>query len=283
MLSTRLGISVAAGLLVLMSGCFNRADESPVVARVYDYELRQSDLEGLMGEGVTAADSATIVANYIDQWIRQTVMLAKAEKNVNTDFSREMNEYRRTLVIYAYEQQMVKQLLDTVVSNAEIEDYYEQHQDEFQLKNSIVKAVYVKTPKKAAAVPKIKSLLAKRDFDDGDVVALEELATKHGFEGYYDANTWMPFYELQAQVPIITYNENLYLKQNRSITIGDDSMSYFVRIVEYKVSDDVSPIELQRGNIKAIIQNHRKIELLGKLQADLMREAEQGGYVERNI
>lgn len=283
MLSTRLGISIGL-ILTLTSSCLGPAeDESPLVAKVYDYELREADLEGLTGEEVSAADSMSIVANYVDQWIRQRVMLAKAEKNVTDDFEREIGEYRRSLVIYTYEQQMINQLLDTAVSDREIEAYYDEHQDEFQLRNSIVKAVYVKAPKKSPVLPKIKALMAKHDFGDGEIVALEELASRHGMEGYYDANTWMPFYTLQTVVPIITYNENLYLKQNRTIVIGDDSLVYHVRIVDYKVSDEVSPIELQRDNIRAIIQNHRKIELLNKLQADLLSQAEQEGHVTRNI
>jgi hypothetical protein len=83
-------------------------------------------------------------------------------------------------------------------------------------------------------------------------------------------------------VPIVTYNENLFLRQNRSIVISDDSLTYYVRIIDYKMSDEVSPLELQHDNIRAIILNHRKIETLSKLQADLLSEAEKGGQVKRN-
>ena len=92
----------------------------------------------------------------------------------------------------------------------------------------------------------------------------------------------MPFYNLQTVVPITTYNEDLFLKQNRSIVIGDDSLTYYVRILDYKVSDDFSPLELQHDNIQAIILNHRKIEILSKLQSDLLAEAEKSGQVKRN-
>lgn len=260
-------------------GCRTAVDESPLVASVYDHELHQSDLVGLVGEGTSREDSASIVSNYVDQWIRQTVMLAKAEKNVSDNFERQLEEYHRSLLTYAYEQQIVNQLLDTVVTEAQIAEYYDGHQDEFQLKNSIVKAVYVMAPRKSPVDSKIKAIIGRHSFQESDVVDLEEFATRNGLQGYYDANAWIPFYTLQTAVPITTYNENLYLKQNRSITLQDDSTAYYIRILDYKVNDEVSPLELQSENIKAIIINHRKTEILANLQADLLKEAEEGGHV----
>lgn len=252
-----------------------------MVAKVYDHELRKADLNGLVGEGVSAEDSIAIIDNYVDQWVRQTVMLAKAEKNVSADFSRQLGEYRNSLLIYAYEQQIVNQLLDTTVTDNQIAEYYESHKDQFQLKNSIVKVVYVTAPKKSSVDGKLRSLVYKTPFIEDDIMTLEELASRHGFQGYYDGDTWMPFYSLQGVVPITTYNENLFLKQNRTIVISDDSLTYYVRILDYKVSDEVSPIELQHDNIQAIILNHRKIDILSKLQADLLADAEKNGEVKK--
>lgn len=277
MLSRPLFVSIATALA--LSACAPTVDESPVVASVYGYELHESDLEGLVGEGVAHDDSVAIVDNYVDQWIRQTVMLAKAEKNVTADFSRQLKEYRNSMLIHAYEQQIVNQLLDTTVSEGQIEEYYANHRDEFLLKSSIVKAVYVVAPRKTVADGKLRSLMGRSDFAVEDIADLEALASRHGLRGYYDADVWMPFYTLQASVPIITYNENLYLKQNRYITLHDDSLNYYVRVLDYKVSDETAPLELQRDNIRAIIVNHRKTALLGKLQADLLAEAAEGRHI----
>lgn len=275
---------LAAGMTACLAvGCHQEVDESPVVARVYDHELHQSDLVGIVGEGVTPEDSVAIVDNYIDQWVRQTVMLCKAEKNVEADFSRQMSEYHNSLLTYAYEQQILNQLLDTHVTDDKIAEYYEGHQEQFQLKSSIVKVVYVTAPKKHSSDAKLKKLVTKSTFGDNEIVELEEQAARSRLQGYFEADVWLPFHTLQTTVPVTTYNEDLFLKQHRSIVLDDDSLTYYVRILDYKVSDEVSPLELQRENIRAIILNHRKIELLAKLQADLMKEAEKGGHVKRNV
>ena len=199
-----------------------------MVARVYDHELHRSDLAGIVPEGLSPEDSAAIIGNYVAQWVRQTVVLAKADKNVKQDFTRQLGEYRNSLLTYAYERQIVDQLLDTVVTPAQIREYYDNHRSDFLLKNSIVKAVYVIAPKRSNAVPALKNIINKRQFSDAEVVDMEQLATRHGLQGYYDSDTWIPFYTLQSAVPITTYNESLYLRQNNTIVLSDDSLSYFV-------------------------------------------------------
>ncbi len=282
MSSARLRSSLLATAL-LLSACAHRGDDSPLVASVYGHELHRSDLAGLVPAGMLPEDSALVVSNYVDQWIRQTVLLDKAEKNVEADFSRELQEYRNNLLVYAYERQIVDQLLDTVVTSAQIFDYYQAHRSDFRLKSSIVKAVYVKVPRNAHTLQKIKSIISRPAFSERDVVELEETASRHKLSGYYDATAWIPFYVLQSAVPITTYNEQLFLRQNRIVNIADDSLAYCTRILDYKVTEEESPLEFQRDNIRAIILNHRKIEILDRLHSDLLVEAERSGHVKKNI
>lgn len=270
-------------LLLAFVACSRQPEVSPVVASAYDRELHLSDLAGLVPEGMAPEDSALVVANYVDQWLRQAVLLTKAEKNVEADFSREMQQYHDNLLAYAYERQIVDQLLDTHITAAQIRQYYDEHRSDFRLKTSIVKAVYVSVPRKSAALAKLKSIISRPSFAERDIVELEETASRHGLTGYYDAATWMPFYALQRAVPITTYNEQLFLRQNRTITLADDSLNYCIRILDYKVSDDESPLELQHDNIRSILLNHRKNEIIDRLHADLLAEAERGGHVKKNI
>ena len=272
-------VTICVLAALLLTACRHTTDDSPVVARVYNHELHRSELDGIVPRGVSTDDSLAIISSYIDQWVRQNVLLAKAEKNVKDDFSRQLNDYRNSLVIYAYERQIIDQLLDTNVTAAQTREYYDTHRDDFHLKNSIVKAVYVVAPKRSVAAPALKNLISKHVFSDAEVVDLEQLATRHGLQGYYDADTWIPFYTLQASVPITTYNENLFLRQNHSIVLKDDSLTYYVRILDYRVTDELSPIDLQKQAIHSIIVNHRKVELLAKMQADLMQEAEKDGNI----
>ena len=279
--SVRLFSSLLLLLWLLPSCSSSNDDDSPLVAQVYDRELHANDLVGIVPPGLSYEDSIVILDNYVDQWVRQAVILAKAEKNVKQDFARELQEYKNNLLTYAYERQVLDQLLDTAVTEEQIRDYYEEHKGDFLLKSSIVKAVYVVAPAKAPAVAKLKKIVQRGKFEEKDILELEETASRNGFTGYYDADVWIPFRNLQATVPVTAYNEPAFLKQNRHIAFSDDSLFYAVRILSYKVSDEISPLEVQRENIRALILNHRKTEALNKLRSDLLKEAEDGGHVKR--
>ena len=283
MLLTRFASSLLVATLLLTACTQAGGDHSPVVASVYNRELHRSDLEGLVPAGLSSEDSIAVVKNYVEQWIRQAVILAKAEKNVKTDFSRELQEYKNNLLAYAYERQIIDQLLDTLVTDAQIREYYDEHKTDFQLKSSIVKAVYLAAPVKSPAVPKIKKIVQKGNFTDSDVMEFEEIAARNGFAGYYDATSWIPFVTLQTAIHITAYNEQSFLRQHSSIAFSDDTLFYAARILDYKVTDELSPLDVQRDNIRAIILNHRKIDILNKLQSDLLKEAEDGGDVERML
>lgn len=270
-------------LLTTLASCSRQSETSPVVVSVYDRQLLQADLAGIVPTGMTPEDSLQILTNYVDQWVRQTVLLTKAEKNVETDFSRELQQYHDNLLAYAYERQIVDQLLDTHISAAQIRQYYDDHRADFRLKSSIVKAVYVTVPRKSPILKKVQSIILRPAFAERDVVELEEFASRHHLAGHFDPTSWMPFYALQRAVPITTYNEQLFLRQNRSITLSDDSLTYCIRFLDYKVTDDESPLELQKENIRSILLNLRKNEIIDLLHADLLAEAERGGHVKKNI
>src|SRR5690606_810451 len=90
---------------------------------------------------------------------RQQVLLKQAEKNTITnqeEIEKQLENYRRSLIIYSYEQQLVAQKLDTVVSDAQIETYYNLNRSNFELKKSIVKASYAKIPLKAHRIDNAK-------------------------------------------------------------------------------------------------------------------------------
>src|SRR5690606_6873407 len=102
--------------------------------------------------GANKEDSLLIANNFIQKWIKENLILQKAELNLKAsqkDFQKQLEEYRNALVVYTYEEELINQLLDTNVSAQEIKSYYEQNQHNFDLKNDIVKVRYIKVAKKA--------------------------------------------------------------------------------------------------------------------------------------
>lgn len=87
-----------------------------------------------MVKDATAEDSAEVAKNYIDNWIKRQLILQVAEKYLTAeqlDIERRVQDYKESLIIYSYENELIQQKLDTVVSQDEIEAYYQQYEENF--------------------------------------------------------------------------------------------------------------------------------------------------------
>jgi hypothetical protein len=69
-------------------------------------------------------------------------------------------------------------------------------------------------------------------------------------------------------------NQEQYLKTNKYVETSDQNFEYFLYIKEYKIADQISPLEFVRDDIKEIIVNKRKIELANQLESDIYSEAQ---------
>ena len=72
--------------------------------------------------------------------------------NINMDlfeFEKQIEDYRESLLIFAYQQEILNQNFDTMISSLEIQDYYNQFKDEFVLNENIFKGRFIVVDKLA--------------------------------------------------------------------------------------------------------------------------------------
>ena len=98
------------------------------------------------------------------------------------EIEKQIDEYRSSLLIYAYQQQLLNQNFDTMISNQSIVDYYNQYQDEFRLNSSIFKGRYIVVNKSA---PRLSSLSVwYKSNKDEDILELEDYCKQFAQEYY---------------------------------------------------------------------------------------------------
>lgn len=264
--------------LLLFTSCDSlkpkKEKEGRPVARVYDKYLYKEDISGLIPPGTSKEDSSSIVTNYINNWVRQTVLLVKAEENLSDEskiVEQQLEDYRRSLIIYRYENELVAQNLDTVVTDEEIEAYYKENPQNFELKDNIIKVSYIKVDKKAPQINKVKKWF--RSNDPEDTKRLEEYAYQFAQNFFLDDNTWLLFEDLLKEIPINTYNKEEFLKQNRYIEAEDSASYFFVNIKGFRIKNSISPLSFEKENIRNILLNKRKLELINKMKQDIYENA----------
>jgi hypothetical protein len=271
-------------LLFFFSSCGpkNQATESRIpVARVFDQYLYVDELTGIVAKGSPKEDSVRLITNYITNWTKEALILHKAEANLSEEqknVEKQLRDYRKSLLLYAYEKELIRQKLDTVVSDAETEDYYQKNQTDFQLKNNIIKVVYVNVSKKDPQLAKLKGLY-KSD-QPKDLEALRSYCHQFAENFYLDDNSWLLFDDLLKEIPIETYNKELFLKNNRFVEVTDSLHYYFLNIKGFKIKNSISPLAFEKTNIRNILINKRKLQLINSMKEDVYRSAEEKKDVE---
>lgn len=128
-------LSVCA-LLWQCSGHESPQQDDKLLAQVYNKNLYLSELEGIVPEGVTKEDSALMVNAYVQRWIREQLLMYEAERNIpkDLDIDELVRNYRASLVRFNYEEQIIAQQLDSVISEPELKTFYENNKDQFHSK-----------------------------------------------------------------------------------------------------------------------------------------------------
>ncbi|MCX6235899.1 MAG: hypothetical protein NT175_14475 [Bacteroidetes bacterium] len=261
-------------LIFLVSCSANHSGKNDnFIARVHKKNLSRSELSDLIKPGTNAKDSISISRKYIDNWILQQLILEKAEANLpagQKDFTKQLENYRNSLIIYEYETNLIKQNLDTVVTDQEIDNYYEKNKQNFELKDNIIKVNFVIIQRDKSVTFPVKTYLNSFDPDDKDRLA--EYCKKSAVN-YYLEDQWMLFNELLNVIPIDTYNEKMFLENNRYIELQDSSYKYFVRFFDFKIKESTSPLSFEKENIRNIIINKRKLEIIERMHRKIFDDA----------
>ncbi len=259
----------------------SEAPEDKELAKVGVYTLYLSDvLEAIQLSA--EKDSAAMVKLYVNNWVKSHVVLQKAETELYAEekkFSKQLEEYRNSLIRYAYEQKYIAEHLDTVVTDKEIQSFYNANQHNFELKEDVVRVRYAFVDKKKSALkPKLKTLL-----NSNKITAQKDFllfCKKNKLQGYWDDSTWVFFDEFLTLVPMETYNKEDFLRKTKYYEAADSVKLSLVAFTDFKIKEGASPLEFEREKIKRIILNQRKIKLIEEMEKAVYEEAVKDGDVE---
>lgn len=262
-------------VVLLLTSCFNRGSkEKKPLAVVYEKFLYKSDITDIFPRGMSKGDSIKILNAYVDQWIRHNLMLRLSEENLKDDqknVSKQLEDYRSSLLIFKYEQEYILQRLDTAISSEEIQSFYSSNISNFTLGETLVKALYIKVRKDTPYSEKIKELY--RSNREDDIKTLDNLAYQVAEKYDYFGDKWLPFNTLQRQFPYPLENSDDYLRDRRNIEMEDGNYSYLINIRSVMFKGQISPLDYEQANIKSVILNKRKQKLINDLENRVYNDA----------
>ena len=122
--------------------CCEEKNSEPPLAKVGEIQLTKTDLISEIPLNLDPDDSLVFVENYIHNWIVDHLITKKAEElipNEVREVEKKMKKYKLSLISHEFEQFYVNKRLDTNINSFEIQDYYNNHLDDFVLNDYVVR------------------------------------------------------------------------------------------------------------------------------------------------
>ena len=248
-------------------------EENTPVVSVKDETLYMTNIKEAIPIGLTGEDSIAAAQAYIDMWVNDKLMYEKANQNIinKNDIENMVDDYRKSLIVNSYQEQLLKEHFSRAASDVELKVYYEENKDEFKLEENIIKGLYLKIPASSSQLNNFRKWYRQGTEASVENIEKNTLQNAVNYEYFYDR--WVAFDDVMENIPSIIENKEQYLKSNKNIEIRDSSFVYLLNVKEYKLIGDQAPYEYIKGILSEIYLEQRKAGYLKQVRKDLYDKA----------
>ena len=239
-------------------------EDDVVLAKVFNKTLYLSELDGMIPQGVTHEDSMNIINAEVERWAREAVLMQEAEKNIPNDLNidRLVRDYRSSLIRHNYEKLLVEVKLDSIISEAELNAYYEKNKEQYQLESSIFRCHIIKIPLEAPNLDQLRIMW--RSTNEEDLKKMKEYCEENADFYMLEDTVWLAIDEVRAQLPKGT---NIF--PNQDLTQSNNKFLYFLKVLEKKSQKEIAPLGFIREQAQKVILHKRKKKLLEAKKEEL--------------
>lgn len=257
-------------VLGLMS-CEQQSQEVDAVARVNDRYLSREELNKAMPTGLAAEDSLLYRNNFIKMWATKELLLEKARINVddrNGEIKELVRNYEQELLIERYKKALLQQELDTLITETDLNDYYEANKNVYRLNEELMQLKYIHFSSDLSDKKDIIKL-----FRSNERESIEELIARE-LEFYsfsFNDSIWVSYRDVEKKLAFLKDEKNI--KKNQFIQKEDSLGVYLLAVKDIRHRNDIAPKEYVIPTIQQMILHKRKLELMNEIEKNIMVDA----------
>ena len=260
--------------LIMITGFFACQQETPdanAVARVNDKYLSKEELNKALPTGLTTQDSALFRNNYIKMWATKELLLDKAKINVEDedgDIEELVKNYEKELLIDKYKKALLQQELDTVITDEDINDYYEANKNVYRLNEDLMQLKYIYFNKDLADSKDILKLFKSEDQEDLDMLIERELEF---YSFSFNDSIWVSYNDVEKKLAFLKEEKNI--KKNQFIQKEDSLGLYLLAVKDIRRRNEIAPKNYVIPTIRQMILHKRKLDLMNDIEKTIMIDA----------
>ena len=251
------------------------------MVKVNERTLTKEDVLSVLPKNISSADSLLWAESYIKQWVKDNLVYDVALQNLGdenrAEIDRLVDSYRRSLVRYRYQEQLVHERLSANITDEEKRNFYDENQDQFELDHSLIKGLFLKIPIDAPNLDEVKKWY--RSTSEASIEKIEKYSVQNAVVYDYFYDKWVSFDEVFVNIPIQVTNENEFLRTHSFVETADSSYCYLLNIEEYVAKGKIAPFEYASTQISDMLVNQRKVQFLKNFEEELYNDAIRGGNV----
>jgi len=260
---THILITICA-VLLLFGSCKQAPDvkdDNPIIATVYHYELKMSELKEVISEDVSPPDSTAMANAYIESWLREKIWIEEAEQKMGTDEDIEslVDAYRSSLIKLQYENKIIEEKLDSMISDQEYLDTYEMYKTQFTLDDQLLRCWMVRLPTTTEGLSQFY-----KDFKGSDATSVEQYSQLYDGISHLNDTIWIARKELEKMVPQSLIKKADMIRKV-SFRKKKDGYYYFLKYIDFRDKNDFPPLEYIKGELKRLILHRRKQKIIADL------------------
>ena len=249
------------------------APTSEIIAIVNTYKLFKADLKDFLPRNISREDSLILVKSFIQDWAVKKLLLDAAANNNTQESLKNINnlvqDYKESLLINNFKEALIKQQLDTIISDDEVEAYYLINNENFKLNEVLVKSKYLYFDASVINKKEIIKFFKSEEIEDAEELERQQLSFK-----MYQLNDsiWTELDKILLKLPFS--KENL-LKKSKFIQKQDSLGLYLVTINDVLLRNQIAPLSYIEPTIKQMILHQRKLQLIRDIEKIIVKDAIQ--------
>ena len=262
---------ISITLLILSCSNINNDNSNDLIARAGENFLYQNDLPSFSSR----QDSLLRYKNFVELWAKEKLLYDLSLTNLSQSKKNELDllieKFKIDLYINSYKDLIVNSRIDSIVTNEEIESYYNANIDNFTLNETLLKYRYLKVPSDNININRIRRYIQRLNNNDRDF--LDSLNFQFA-ELKVNDSVWIAERDVISSIEFINQtNKSNFMRVNRLYEIKDDQyINYFI-VKDLLKSGNIPPLSYLYDRIKLNIINQRKIDLIKNINKEILNDA----------
>ena len=276
-MNSKNSLFILISLLFFINCEFFSTKPKLAIAKIQDKYLFLEDIQSEIPLNLSKEDSIIFVRNKAINWATKHILNDRALINLRMDEQEKLlnlvESYKSDLFSHSYQEKMVKALMDTLISDLEIENYYLINNSNFKLNQDLVKARYIKVSRDNYNIKDIRKRFKR--FNNEDLFFLDSISLQFSSYSFNDS-IWINKDLFFSRLPDVRkYIKNNIVKKSLFYQIEDSLELYLVKINKSIFRNDLAPLDYIKPTLKQILLNKKKLDFVSKFEKDLINKAIQ--------